>query len=87
MKWDSVPVDEQETIINIDYFDKTISVYTTKQSIANRLKKRLGEPDNIDKTNGNISGVNYVRKLSDNNVRKMLSMSVLIGGFRKDKEK
>jgi len=34
-----VPIEEQETIINLDYEEKTIYVYTSKASVINRLER------------------------------------------------
>ena len=43
MKWTSIPTDEKETILNFDYFDNKVNLYTTNQPTGNRLKK-IGEP-------------------------------------------
>ena len=84
--WEIVPRDEQETVINIDYFEKTLTFYTTRKSVAERIKKKVGEPTSIDKTNGKISGVTYVRNLHDEDIKKFLSISLIIGGFRKQND-
>ena len=84
--WEVVPRDEQETVISIDYFEKTLTFYTTRKSVAERIKKKVGEPTSIDKTNGKISGVTYVRNLHDEDVKKFLSISSIIGGFRKQND-
>ena len=44
MEWEIVPRDEQETIINIDYYKKTINVYTSRKQVGERLKKKIGDP-------------------------------------------
>ena len=41
--WEQVPRDEQETIINVDYYEKTMTLYTSRKSVAQRLKKKVGE--------------------------------------------
>lgn len=84
--WEIVPRDEQETVINIDYFEKTLTFYTTRKSVAERIKKKVGEPTKVDKTNGKISGVTYIRNLHDEDVKKFLSISSIIGGFRKQND-
>lgn len=84
--WEIIPRDEQETVINIDYFEKTLTFYTTRKSVAERIKKKVGEPTSIDKTNGKISGVTYVRNLHDEDIKKFLSVSSIIGGFRKQND-
>lgn len=80
--WEIIPRDEQETIINIDYFEKTLSFYTSRKSVAERIKKKAGEPTKIDKVNGKISGVTYIRNLHDD-IKQFLSISSIVGGFRK----
>ena len=82
MQWNILPREEQETFMNIDYFEKTISVYTSRKSVGERLYKKLGEPTTIDKQNGLISGVTYVRSLFDKDVAKFFSKSLLVGAFR-----
>ena len=84
--WEIIPRDEQETVINIDYFEKTLTFYTTRKSVAERIKKKVGEPTSIDETNGKISGVTYVRNLHDEDIKKFLSVSSIIGGFRKQND-
>lgn len=82
MEWGIVPLDEQETIINIDYYDKTISIYSSRKSVGKRLEKKLGEPDKVTTLNGKVVAVNYNKKLTDKDIRPILSMSTIIGGFR-----
>ena len=82
MKWYLNPREEQETIMNIDYFDKTISVYTSRKSVGERLYKKLGEPTIIDTQNGLITSVTYTRSIFDKDVSKFFSKMLLIGAFR-----
>ena len=82
MEWEIVPRDEQETLINIDYCEKTINVYTSRKQVAERLKKKIGEPTDIYKNNNKIYAVNYKRNLFDKDVAKFLSKMLLIGAFR-----
>ncbi len=84
MEWEMVSRDEQETIINIDYCGKTISVYTSRKQVADRLKKKIGEPTKLY-TNGNkIYAVDYKRNLFDKDVSKFFSKMLMIGSFRDD---
>ena len=53
------PLDEQETIINIDYEDRKLIIYTTKASVMNRMEKKGYEPVRVDKVDGEIIGVSY----------------------------
>ena len=82
MEWEIVPRDEQETLINIDYCEKTINIYTSRKQVGERLKKKIGEPTDKYISNGKIYAVNYKRNLFDKDVAKFLSKMLLIGGFR-----
>ena len=82
MEWEIVPRDEQETIINIDYCEKTINIYTSRKQVGERLKKKIGEPTDKYVSNNKIYAVNYKRNLFDKDVAKFLSKMLLIGGFR-----
>ena len=82
MEWEIVPRDEQETLINIDYCEKTINVYTSRKQVGERLKKKMGEPTDKYVSNGKIYAVNYKRNLFDKDVAKFLSKMLLIGAFR-----
>ena len=82
MEWEIVPRDEQETLINIDYYEKTINVYTSRKQVGERLKKKIGEPTDVYKNGNKIYAVNYKRNLFDKDVSKFLSKMLLIGAFR-----
>ena len=82
MEWEIIPRDEQETLINIDYYEKTINVYTSRKQVGERLKKKIGEPTDKYISNGKIYAVNYKRNLFDKDVAKFLSKMLLIGSFR-----
>ena len=84
MEWEIAPRDEQETLINIDYYEKTINVYTSRKQVGERLKKKIGEPTNIYTTNNKIYAVGYKRNLCDKDVVKFLSKTLLIGNFKND---
>ena len=85
MKWEIVPRDEQETIISVDYCEKTISVYTTRKQTAERLQKKIGEPTKTDLHNGSICAVTYIRSIFDKDVAKFFSKGLIIGTFKEQK--
>ena len=87
MKWKLVPREEQETFLHIDYNEKTISVYTTRKQVGERLYKKLGEPTYSDTQKGLTTSVTYVRNLFDDDVSKFFSKMLLIGVFRNDDNK
>lgn len=76
--WNTIPREEQETIINLDYLDKKISLYTSKQSVGNRLKKKIGNPTKINYSNNNIDSVEYIMPMSDKRVRSLLSKTIIV---------
>jgi hypothetical protein len=86
MKWEIVPLDEQETILNIDYYEKKINIYTSRKSVGVRLKRKIGEPTKIHKMDNKICAVEYTRNLHDKDVAKFFSKMLLIGSFRKQDE-
>lgn len=82
-KWECTPLDEQESAINIDYYERKITVYTSRKSVGVRLMRKLGEPTKVYEHEGNISGVEYTRNLYDKDVAKFFSKLLMIGTFRK----
>lgn len=81
--WEIVPLDEQECLINVDYCDRKITVYTSRKSVGVRLMKKLGQPTKIYEHDGKISAVEYTRNLFDKDVAKFFSKMLIIGSFRK----
>ena len=86
MEWEIIPRDEQETVINIDYCEKEITVYTSRKSVANRLERKIGEPTKRYLHDDRIYAVEYKRNLFDKDVAKFFSKMLMIGAFRDDNE-
>lgn len=76
--WNTIPREEQETIINLDYLDKKISLYTTRYAVANKLKNKIGEPTKINYSNSKIDSVEYEMSMNDKKARYLLSVRVLL---------
>ena len=83
-KWRINPREEQQTTLDIDYCDKTITVYTSRKSVGERLYKKLGNPTRVEMQNGLISSVTYERSMFDKDVSKFFSKMLLIGAFREN---
>ena len=83
MNWMISPLDEQECLISVDYYEKKITVYTNRKSVGVRLQRKLGEPTKIYEHDGKISAVEYTRNLFDKDVAKFFSKMLIIGSFRK----
>ncbi len=58
-KFENISREEQETIINIDYFEKQVHCYTSRYSTYDRLLKKLGEPTTTYYTSKKISGAKW----------------------------
>ena len=84
--WNEVTREEQETIIHIDYYERTIMFYTTRKSVATKMEKKIGKADRIYKMQDKKCAVEYKRKLSDKNIKQFLSVANVVGGFRKEIE-
>jgi len=82
MSWSNTPRDEQELIINIDYCKQTISLFTTRYAVANRLERRIGKPHKVEYYKDKITGVEYKYPLNDKNVAWLLSKPTIIGRFK-----
>ncbi len=83
MKWENVPLDEQETIVNIDYYEKTINVYTSRKTVGERLIKKMGTPTRIFENGGYVQAIEYKRSLFDKDTTKFFSKMLLVGMYRK----
>lgn len=78
-KWISISIDEQETLINLDYFEKVLTVYTTNQATSKRIEKKIGEPTKEDFTEGKISSTTWKIPFQDREkAKKVLSLGSLI---------
>lgn len=77
---------EQETVINIDYYEQVIFVYTCRKNVAERLYKKLGQPSKIYITQNKISGIRYDIPFKDKKtITSILSRPILIGNINKQK--
>lgn len=51
--------ESQETTINIDYYARKISIYTTKATVINRLTSLGYEPEETHKMEGEVCDAYY----------------------------
>ena len=73
-------VEEQETIINIDYYKKMIHCYTSRKIQIERLTKKLGNPKKTFYTNKKISGASWSIPFSNKKMANVIfSKSVVLG--------
>lgn len=75
----TVRLEEQETTINVDYFARIVSVFTSKKSTYNKWYKDIGKPTNFSKEKGKIVGGIWRIAFEDRaKIRKILSISNII---------
>lgn len=75
-------LEEQETIINIDYFTKSVKCYTSRSSVYNRLKAKLGEPTQTYYTKKHIAGAYWDIPFKDKKrMNIVFSKTIIIGQF------
>ena len=74
---------EQETIINIDYFESNVKAYTSRKSIYERLCRKIGKPQEIYYTKNKITGAKWCVPFSDKKtISSLLSRPTLIGNIK-----
>lgn len=76
-------LEEQESVINVDYSAKSVKVYTCRTSVYKRLEKKLGAPTRIYYTKGLISGAEWDVDFNDKKrVGYIFSRPTIIGGLQ-----
>ena len=79
MKWTSIPTEEKETILNFDYFENKVNLYTTNQATGNRLKKKIGEPSRRDYFEGKIASEEWTIPFKEREkLRKIFSINLFV---------
>lgn len=75
----AVSLEEQETTINVDYFSKTVSAFTSKKSVYDKWCDCLGEPTEIATEKGRIVGGTWRISAEDRNItKKIFSISTVV---------
>lgn len=78
-------LEEQETHIWIDYFEKKVMIYTSRQPVFNRLKKKLGEPTKVNTVYGKVTSGSWNIDFKDRRaIQVVVKMGILIGNFGKE---
>lgn len=73
-------LEEQETILNIDYYGKKVHLYTSQKVVYERIVKKIGAPTKIFYTKGEISGANWEIPFENKKqITQILSRPTLIG--------
>lgn len=79
MKWEKIILNEQETLINIDYYEKVVSLYTTRSIVYKKLLKLIGEPIEKSICNNLIYGAEWKIPFKERKkISKMFNLSNLL---------
>lgn len=73
-------LEEQETLINIDYSRNELIIYTSQKMVYQRLKKKLGQPYKVGYIKNKIvSGIWTISFDDKMTITKILSRPTLVG--------
>ena len=64
-KFLNTDIQEQETLIHVDFFSRLITLYTSSELAYNRYLEKLGEPSKIYYTKNKISGASWIVSFDD----------------------
>ena len=79
-KFYKTSLEEQERIINIDYFASKVHLYTCQKIVYDRLIKKIGKPNKTYYTDKKISGASWQVAFGDKkSSTQILSRPTLIG--------
>ena len=78
-----IPKKDQSVKIQFDFGNKKVYVYSNRKEVNNRLKKYLGEPKEIWKTEKEEElAITYELNFDDKNLKKVLSISNILSAIR-----
>ena len=81
-KWQKIDRNEQESILLLDYEQKEINFYTSREAVYKRMLKIFGSPTKTFYTKGLITGVNWTLSFDDKKASKLFSKKLLIRKFK-----
>ena len=80
MKYYNTLPKEQETIINLDYYERTLTIYSSRKAVIKRLSLRFGKADKINYINKALTSACWIIPFSDKKrIHVALSRPLLIG--------
>lgn len=83
MKYYNVSPEEQEVIINIDYYARVLHIYSSKKSVIQRLTLRLGEATKTYYIKKTMTGAKWEIPIADKKrINISLSRPLLIGQMK-----
>ena len=73
-------IEEQETIITIDYSTREVYIYTSQKDVYRRIVKRIGQPNYTDFLKGKTVSGRWIIPFSERKmITQILSRPTLIG--------
>lgn len=81
--WCRIPFEEQETIINFDYYNKWVEIYTSRRIVATKITKKIGDPQEKTQEKGKICGVTWKIIFGD---RKRIRSALVITNLLMNKQ-
>lgn len=76
-------LEEQETVINIDYSKSELSIYTNRKSIYLRILHKLGEPNEKFYIENKLCGARWIINFKDKKlITSILSRPLLIANIK-----
>lgn len=82
-KFYNTDYEEQETIVNIDYYNKAVLLYTSRRAVYERIVKKIGEPTKKYYTDKKINGANWIILFENKKeITSILSRPTLIGNMK-----
>ena len=81
-KWQNINREEQECVIILDYGQKELNLYTSREAVYKRLIKKIGNPIKIYYNKNLISGASWKLKFANEKTVKIFSKTLLIGDLK-----
>ena len=83
MKYFNNIPEEQETIINLDYFERTLHIYSSRKATIKRLSVKLGTPTKTGLINKSLASASWTIPFGDKKrISIALSRPLLIGQMK-----
>lgn len=78
-KYYNVRTDEKETIINFDYLERVVNIYTTRVATMKRLLNDIGNPKSIEKIDNKIASMEWDIPFDNRNgIKKVMALKNLM---------
>ena len=83
MKYYNTIPEEQETIINLDYYAKELHIYSSRKAVIQRLYAKLGDPTKTNYINKALTSASWNIPFADKKkITIALSKPIIIGQMK-----